>query len=149
VKRCRKKTVVTYLKVLPQNSLGGAKDLIQRNGLLGFEAATAVVMKTSIFWSITLCTLFATCIALVSCFAHSSAVKMEAICSSETSVDFQRTTQRYIQSNRFPVRDQTRVSIEYKSETSLPMLTCSPRRVMITSVFSCGFIFDLDFCWTR
>jgi hypothetical protein len=33
---------------------------------------------------------------LVSCSAYSSTLKMEAICSSETSVDFQRTTRRYI-----------------------------------------------------
>jgi hypothetical protein len=33
---------------------------------------------------------------LVFCAAYSSALKMEAICSSETSVDIQRTTQRYI-----------------------------------------------------
>jgi hypothetical protein len=33
---------------------------------------------------------------LVSCLAYSSILKMEAICSSETSVDFQRTIQRYI-----------------------------------------------------
>jgi hypothetical protein len=34
---------------------------------------------------------------LVSCSAYSSTLKMEAICFSETSVDFQRTTWRYIQ----------------------------------------------------
>jgi hypothetical protein len=33
---------------------------------------------------------------LVSCSAYSSTLKMEAMCSSETSVDFQRTTRRYI-----------------------------------------------------
>jgi hypothetical protein len=33
---------------------------------------------------------------LVSFSAYSSTLKMEAICSSETSVDFQRNTQRYI-----------------------------------------------------
>jgi hypothetical protein len=33
---------------------------------------------------------------LVSCSAYPSTLKMEAICSSETSVDFQRTTRRYI-----------------------------------------------------
>jgi hypothetical protein len=33
---------------------------------------------------------------LVSFSAYSSTLKMEAICSSETSVDFQRTTRRYI-----------------------------------------------------
>jgi hypothetical protein len=34
---------------------------------------------------------------LVSCSAYSSTQKMEAICSSEMSVDFQRTTRRYSQ----------------------------------------------------
>jgi hypothetical protein len=32
----------------------------------------------------------------VSCLPYSSTLKMEAVCSSETSVDFQRTTRRYI-----------------------------------------------------
>jgi hypothetical protein len=34
--------------------------------------------------------------ALVSCSAYFSTLKMEAICSSETPVDFQRTTRHYI-----------------------------------------------------
>jgi hypothetical protein len=33
---------------------------------------------------------------LVSYLAYSSTLKMEATCSSETSVDFQRTTHHYI-----------------------------------------------------
>jgi hypothetical protein len=33
---------------------------------------------------------------LVSSSPYSSALKMEAVCSPETSVDFQRTTRRYI-----------------------------------------------------
>jgi hypothetical protein len=33
---------------------------------------------------------------LVSCLAYSSTPKMEAMCSSETPVDFHRTTRRYI-----------------------------------------------------
>jgi hypothetical protein len=33
---------------------------------------------------------------LVSCFSYSSTLKVEAIYSSETSADFQRSTQRYI-----------------------------------------------------
>jgi hypothetical protein len=33
---------------------------------------------------------------LICCSAYSSIVKMEAVCSSETPVDFQRTTRRYI-----------------------------------------------------
>jgi hypothetical protein len=38
----------------------------------------------------------ATAFRLVSCSAYSSALKMKVICSSETSVDFQRPTHRYI-----------------------------------------------------
>jgi hypothetical protein len=38
----------------------------------------------------------ATCFTVVSCFAFSSTIKIEAICSSETSVYFQRTTRLYI-----------------------------------------------------
>jgi hypothetical protein len=37
---------------------------------------------------------------LVSCLAYSSVLKMETICSSETSVDPQRATRRYIQEGR-------------------------------------------------
>jgi hypothetical protein len=37
---------------------------------------------------------------LVSCSAYSSILKMEAKCSSETSVDFQRTTRRRIPEGR-------------------------------------------------
>jgi hypothetical protein len=36
----------------------------------------------------------------VSCLAYSSIVKMVATCSSQTSVDFQRTTWRYIPDKR-------------------------------------------------
>jgi hypothetical protein len=36
----------------------------------------------------------------VSCLTYSSTLKMEATCSSETSVDFQRTTRPYIPDNR-------------------------------------------------
>jgi hypothetical protein len=38
----------------------------------------------------------ATSFTLVSCVAYSSILKIEATCSSETSVVFQRTTRRYI-----------------------------------------------------
>jgi hypothetical protein len=38
---------------------------------------------------------FATCSMLVSCLAYST-LKMNATCYSETSVDFQQTTWRYI-----------------------------------------------------
>jgi hypothetical protein len=36
--------------------------------------------------------LFATCFMLASCLIYSSTLKMVAKCSSETSVDFQRTS---------------------------------------------------------
>jgi hypothetical protein len=68
------------------------------------------LLKSSAFWEITprnpleanrcvwwtrrlhLCLLPASCV--VSCLAHSSTLKMEATCSSETLIDFQRTARR-------------------------------------------------------
>jgi hypothetical protein len=41
-----------------------------------------------------------TCFMLVSWLAYFSTLKIEATCSSETSVEFQRTTRRYIPENR-------------------------------------------------
>jgi hypothetical protein len=100
---------------------------------IGFEALTAVVMKSTIFWDITPCSPLSvnrrfggtyrlhlqgrrnqhesrwrpgeTGIAVVTCHLLSrwflsqlmfSTLKMEAICSTETSVDTKRTTWRYI-----------------------------------------------------
>jgi hypothetical protein len=58
---------------------------------VGFEVFTAVVMKSIIFWDMTACH------RLARWFAEpiSSTLKMEAICSSETSVETQRTTRRH------------------------------------------------------
>jgi hypothetical protein len=85
-----------------------------------FEILTAVVIKSSIFWDISSCSLLkvnrrfggtcrlhlqgrrisqallATCFILVYCLDYSSTLKMEAKCSSETSFDIQRTTRRYV-----------------------------------------------------
>jgi hypothetical protein len=68
---------------------------------VGFKVLTAVVMKTFIFWDITLCirlklrqSLRYVCFMLIPYLACSSTLKMEAICSSETSVFFNRTTCR-------------------------------------------------------
>jgi hypothetical protein len=47
----------------------------------GFEVSTA---------------LLAICFSLASCLAYSWTLKIEVTCSSEMSVDFQRTTMRYI-----------------------------------------------------
>jgi hypothetical protein len=77
-------------------------------------------MKSSIFWNKTRCSplkvnrrfretnrlhlkgeaLLATCFKLVSYWAYSSIVKIEATCSSGTLVDFQQTTQRCMPENR-------------------------------------------------
>jgi hypothetical protein len=38
----------------------------------------------------------ASCVMLVSCLAYSLTLKMEAVLSSETAMDFYRTTRRYI-----------------------------------------------------
>jgi hypothetical protein len=86
---------------------------------VGFEVFTAVVMKRIIFWDITPCSL----LSVNQCFGGtyrlhlqgrrnkfskkqankqvlaeliSSTMKMKAICSSETTVDTQLTTGRYI-----------------------------------------------------
>jgi hypothetical protein len=63
-------------------------------------------MKSYFFCYVTLCNplkvnrrsraLLATCFMLVSCLSYSSTLKMEATCSSETSVEFKLTTRRYI-----------------------------------------------------
>jgi hypothetical protein len=70
---------------------------------VGSEVLTAVIMKSYIFWDITWCGLLKVNehwrnmspeATLLSCLAYSSTLKMEAICSSETSVDFQWTVWR-------------------------------------------------------
>jgi hypothetical protein len=58
---------------------------------------TAVTMKSSICLDITPSTpVEAACFLIVSCLTYSSSLKMEAALSSETPVDFYRTTWRYI-----------------------------------------------------
>jgi hypothetical protein len=56
----------------------------RQNYSVGFEVRTAVFMKSTIFWDIT------------PVVRRVSTDVSEAICSSETSVDTQRTTRRYI-----------------------------------------------------
>jgi hypothetical protein len=115
-------SMVTFLSV--------ALTLLLTQTYIGFQVLTAVVMKSPIFWDITPCSplkvnrrfgekrrlhlqgrrvsqkinlseaLLATCLTLLYRLTYSSTVKMEAICSSETSVDFQRTTRRYIPEDR-------------------------------------------------
>jgi hypothetical protein len=79
---------------------------------VGFEVLTAVVMKSTILLDTTPCSSLKVnrrfwgthrallcsppAFTMVSCLAYCSALNMGAICSSETSVDFHRTTRRYI-----------------------------------------------------
>jgi hypothetical protein len=63
-----------------------------------FEVLTAVVMKSTAFWDMKSCSpwlCLPPAFTRVYCLAYSSALKIETICSSETS-DFQRTTRQYI-----------------------------------------------------
>jgi hypothetical protein len=77
----------------------------------GFDVFTAVVLKSIIFWDMTPCSPLwfnrrfggtsreqAACHLLARWFAEpiSSTLKMEAIGSSETSIETQRTTRRYL-----------------------------------------------------
>jgi hypothetical protein len=54
---------------------------------------------------------------LVSCLAYSSTMNMETICSSQTSVDFQRTTTRYIPRGR-TLQNHRRENLKSYSLTS-------------------------------
>jgi hypothetical protein len=80
-----------------------------------FEVLRAVVLKSTIFWDITPCSPLKVnrrfggtyrkawwqaslqhALTLVSCSAYFSTLKMEAICFSETLVDSQLITWRYV-----------------------------------------------------
>jgi hypothetical protein len=102
--------------------------MLYRADYMRFDFPTEVVMKIYIFWGITLCSPLkvnrrfgGTCrlhlqglrlnearhqALLVTCFQAGFLLglffelEMEAICSCETSTDFQRTTQRNISENR-------------------------------------------------
>jgi hypothetical protein len=72
---------------------------------VGFEEVTAIVIKSSTFSGITSdstsnvnrhFTLATAYFMLDFSLVYSSALKMEATCSYETSADFQKTTRRYI-----------------------------------------------------
>jgi hypothetical protein len=98
------------------------KFCFRRQILVGSEILTAVVMKSSIFWDIMLCSPLKISLHFgatrspifridewakqdasmkqVTCRAYSWILKMEVVCSSETSVDFQRSTRRYIPEDR-------------------------------------------------
>jgi hypothetical protein len=65
---------------------------------VGCENLVLLGRTSSIFWDIPPCSLLKIkwSFGLVSCLPYSSTLKIKAICSSETSVDSQRSTWRYI-----------------------------------------------------
>jgi hypothetical protein len=83
-----------------------------------------VVMESSIFWDITPCrrNQRKATFPLVSCLAYSSILKMEVICSSETSFDFQRTTWRYVAEDRTLLLLLFAVLLNVTSSLFVPLL---------------------------
>jgi hypothetical protein len=64
---------------------------------VGSEVLTAIVKKSNtVFWDMLIELCLPPAFTVVSCSGYYSVPKMEAMCSSETSVGFQRTTLRYI-----------------------------------------------------
>jgi hypothetical protein len=89
-----------------ETACGVITQLLVKKTLLnpvGFEVLTAVIMKSSIFCDITLCSSLKMnqhfckppVFMLVSCLAYFSIVKMEVTCSSKMSVSFQQTSWHY------------------------------------------------------
>jgi hypothetical protein len=70
--------------------------------ILGSESFPTVMMKSFIFWDMTPCSLSSLCYLLHAVFflVNYSTLKMKAVRSSATSVDFQRTTRHYISEDR-------------------------------------------------
>jgi hypothetical protein len=114
---------------------------------VGYEVLTAVVMKCAIFWNITPCSplkvngrfrgkfhlnlqgrnqresrrqaelCLSPAFTPVSCSAYFSTLKMEVICSSGTSVEFQRTARRYIpEGNALEIRSLNRTVLLFSFE---------------------------------
>jgi hypothetical protein len=71
------------------------KDGMKAIGYVGLEVFTAVVIKCIIFWHMTPCSPLSFNRRFGG-LSPPSTLKMEAIYSSETSVDTQRTTRRHI-----------------------------------------------------
>jgi hypothetical protein len=70
-------------------------------------------------------------VKLVSCLAYSSTLKMEATCSSETSVDFQQATLHYIPEDRTL---HTHLCENLKSYEDSSVLSVSTRCVSVEAI---------------
>jgi hypothetical protein len=108
---------VSWRSICPVGLQVAAQDTWNLTGgrfcLAGFEVLTAVL---------------ATFFTLVSSLAYSSTLKMEATCSSELSVDFQRTTRHYIPEDGILHKFIT-ISVKTSNPTTLfsPVLGVDPR----------------------
>jgi hypothetical protein len=107
-----------FWNVMPWCAVAACLAFSKKQHVLLKEWWTSTTLRRVVLWDITSCSplkvnqhfgrtwclhlqaLLATCFKLVSCSAYSWTLKMEATCSSETSVDFQRTTHRYIPEHR-------------------------------------------------
>jgi hypothetical protein len=124
---------------------------------LGFEVLTAVVMKSAIFWDITPSSPFSVNrrfgatyrlhlqgrknklskkpawkqVANFLAKLIFSILKMEAICSSETRVDTERTTRRYIAEDGILLREH---DVSENGSVSVPSLTWGFRNVAFSSI---------------
>jgi hypothetical protein len=91
------------------------------------------------------CNSIVTCFTLVLCLAYSLNQKMEATCSSETSLDFQRTTWRYIPEERTLRNHRCENLKSYKRKRCiLPHSLPRPSRCHPLSLLSISdFIFEV------
>jgi hypothetical protein len=83
------------------------------------------LLGSNAVWSVESRAQLATCSMLISCLAYSSILKMAATCSSETSVDFQRTTVLYPKRyNSIKVRLSSRIYYTVRKMTSRKSFVC-------------------------
>jgi hypothetical protein len=91
--------------------------------LVWFEVLTAVVMKSPVFWDVTLCSL----LKANRRFGGICRLKMETTCSYETSVGFQRTTLLYIPACRALVCSLFKFGAEWRTEPCMSaVIPCDP-----------------------
>jgi hypothetical protein len=79
---------------------GGLAKIKKRTFLIQVQSITTIPISLVSPRYYMIINLFATCFTLVSCLAYSLTLKKEVTCSSETSVDYQRTTWHYIPEDR-------------------------------------------------
>jgi hypothetical protein len=79
---------------------------------------------------------------LVSCLAYSSTLKMEATCSSETSVGFQRITRRYVSADR-TLETRRNGNLRFYKTGNVRILWKLEHRSVLLSILSIRFQFKI------